>query len=99
MSSASMSSEMLSAYGMDEKFQIPQLYCGCGQQNSFDHILVCKKGGFVSMRHNILRDTEARMMEKVFKDVQVEPELPQAGLQTSGNNGEMARLDVTARGV
>lgn len=75
------------------------IYCGCGQKNSFDHILVCKKGGFVSMRHNILRDTEARMMEKVFKDVQVEPELLPAGHQTSGNNAEKARLDVSARGV
>ena len=66
------------------------IYCGCGQKNSFDHILVCKKGGFVSMRHNVLRDTEARMMGKVFRDVQVEPELLPAGPQTSGNNAEKA---------
>ena len=34
------------------------MFCGCGQLNSMDHVLICKKGGYVSMRHNILRDTE-----------------------------------------
>ena len=29
-------------------------FCGCGQANSLDHVLICKKGGYVSMRHNIL---------------------------------------------
>ena len=51
------------------------------------------------MRHNVLRDTEARMVEKVLRDVQVEPELFPAGPQTSSNNVEKARLDVSARGV
>ena len=51
------------------------------------------------MRHNVLRDTEARMMEKVFGDVQVKPELFPAGPQTLGNYAEKAALDVSARGV
>ena len=49
------------------------------------------------MRRNVLRDTEARMMGKVFRDVQLEPELLPAGPQTSGNNAEKARLNVSAR--
>ena len=32
-------------------------FCACGQANSLDHALICKKGGYVSMRHNILRET------------------------------------------
>ena len=44
------------------------------------------------MRHSVLRYTEARMMEKVFKYVKVKPELLPAGPQTSGNNTEKARL-------
>ena len=76
-------------------------FCGCGgKPNSMDHILTCKKGGFVSMRHNVLRNTEARLMENVCKDVKIEPELlPVQGEQIQGNTAEKARLDVSARGV
>ena len=50
-------------------------HCACGILNSVDHILICKKGGYVTMRHNALRDAEANLMEKVCKDVQCEPKL------------------------
>ena len=50
-------------------------YCGCGDHNSFDHIFVCKKGGYVSMRHNAIRDVEANIMQKVCSDVKIEPML------------------------
>ena len=60
-------------------------YCGCGQWNSFDHILICKKGGYVAMRHNMLRDTEAKLMEKVCKDVRTEPELMETNSQIQGD--------------
>ena len=67
-------------------------YCGCGSENSVDHVLVCKVGGYVSMRHNALRDVEASLLEKVCSDVRVEPVL----LKT---NAPDARLDISARGV
>ena len=52
------------------------------------------------MRHNVLRNTEAKLMEKVCKDVRIEPELlPIDGEIIQGNVSEKARLDVSARGV
>ena len=35
-------------------------HCGCGDRNSLDHILTCKRGGFVAMWHNVLRNTPLR---------------------------------------
>ena len=68
-------------------------HCGCGAANSIDHVLICKKGGYVHMRHNALRDTEAKIMANVCKDVRTEPSL----LETEGYGNE--RPDVSARGV
>ena len=45
-------------------------YCACGLPSSVDHTLTCKKGGYVGLRHNRLRDTEALLMKEVTKDVQ-----------------------------
>ena len=75
-------------------WRIPDMpaHCGCGAVNSVDHILICKKGGYVIMRHNALRDTEARIMQQVCSDVRVEPGL----LETEAGN---ERPDVSARGV
>ena len=67
-------------------------HCACGKLNSIDHVLICKHGGYVIMRHNALRDTEAKIMEQVCSDVRVEPAL----LETDGPN---VRPDVSARGV
>ena len=50
-------------------------FCACGSRNTIDHILTCKKGGYVVMRHNALRDTEVKIMEEVCKDVRIEPQL------------------------
>ena len=35
----------------------------------------CKKGGFVSIRHNDLRDLTAKMLSEVCKDTEIEPKL------------------------
>ena len=83
-------------------WQIPQTptYCGCGSKNDFDHILTCKKGGYVSMRHNVLRDVQAAMLTKVCTDVRVEPSLlPTDEERTAGNTAPGARLDISARGI
>lgn len=50
-------------------------YCGCDKENDVDHCLSCKKGGYVIMRHNHIRDTEAEIMREVCRDVQIEPVL------------------------
>ena len=49
--------------------------CACGQPNDMEHCLICKKGGFVVMRPNVLRNTEGELLQEVCKDVQIEPTL------------------------
>ena len=74
--------------------------CVCGEPNTIDHCLMCKRGGFVSLRHNSLRDTTAGLVEQVCKDVCIEPPLiPLTGetLPASSNTADEARLDISAR--
>ena len=81
------------------------VYCGCGKENNIDHSLSCKKGGYVILRHNNIRDTTARLLEEFCYDVQIEPRLipiaegNEEVYETRGNVAENARLDVAARGV
>ena len=61
---------------------------------------MCKIGGYVSLRHNSLRDTTAELLRQVCKDVEPEPDLlPVSGvhLPTGTNTADGARLDVSAR--
>ena len=76
-------------------------HCMCGKKNDVDHLLICKKGPYVNMRHNRVRDLEAELMREVCHDVQVEPDLlPIEGdVSRSGNTAEKARLDVAGIGV
>ena len=39
------------------------------------NIMSCKKGGFISIRHNDLRHLIANMLSKVCKDIEIEPKL------------------------
>ena len=77
------------------------LYCGCGAKNDLDHILNCKVGGYVTMRHNNLRDVEASLLREVCKDVRVEPDLLPIGQSgtKSKKTAAKARLDVSAVGI
>ncbi len=78
-------------------------FCGCGNKNSIYHSLDCKKGGYVSMRHNAVRDTFAYLLrEAKCKDVRVEPSLlpvDPANFSQNTNVQEDARLDISAVGV
>ena len=49
--------------------------CVCGDNFDTDHAMTCKKGGFITMRHNELRDLEPELLNTVCKDVQIEPVL------------------------
>ena len=42
-------------------------HCACGKDNSIDHALSCKKGGYVVMRHNTIRNIEAKLMKMLPK--------------------------------
>ena len=57
--------------------------CTCGETNTVNHLLVCKRGGYVSLRHNSLCDVIAEMLRNAdCKDVKTEPQLlPINGVQ------------------
>ena len=72
-------------------------FCGCGQKNSIDHTLICKKGGYVAMRHNNLRDLNADMQSEVCCDVVLEPRLlPLTNEEVPGVQGERAAPDISS---
>ena len=76
--------------------------CICGDPNTINHALICKKGGYVSLRHNSLRDRTAEIMRISCRDVITEPYLlPINGVElpTGSNKADNARLDVAARSV
>ena len=85
-------------------WKIPNIpsHCICKQKNTVDHILNCKQGGFVNMRHNEVRDLEAEFLSDICKDVRIEPGLLPVGnthLPLSANTAENARLDTSAVGL
>ena len=74
--------------------------CPCGQTFDLNHALNCKRGGFVIMRHNNIRDFEANLLRKICADVETEPPLqPLDGEIVNGLTGDESRPDVRARGV
>ena len=75
-------------------------FCGCGSKNSVDHTLMCKKGGYVHMRHNALRDLNAELQKEVCRDVVTEPKLiPLDGEVITGATADGACPDVSSRGI
>ena len=88
-------------YGWRPK-NLPQK-CACGAANSLTHCLDCKLGGFVTMRHNEVRNVFAKLLNKAgCKSVEVEQQL----LPVEGEldnikgveKGDESRMDVTAVG-
>ena len=77
--------------------------CVCGSKFDVEHALTCKKGGFVTIRHNEVRDFTAELLAETCNDVAIEPLLtPLAGEKftyKTANRDDQARLDVSARGV
>ena len=76
--------------------------CVCGSPNNVDHTMTCKKGGFICIRHDEVRDLTANMLKEVCHDVSTEPTLlPLEGehLQyRTANTTNEARVDISARG-
>ena len=74
--------------------------CPCGQKYNVTSALNCKKGGFVTMRHNNLKNFDADMLSKIVNDVETEPELQLvSGEISEGLSGNATRPDIRARGV
>ena len=90
---------MRSVLGTAGAFQTPHISVDMGP-NGIDHTLICKKGGYVSMRHNALRDLNAEMQREVFRDVVTEPRLlPLDGETVEGTAAYRAAPDISSRGV
>ncbi len=77
--------------------------CVCGEPNTLNHLLICKQRGYVSLRHNSLRDLFAELLQAAgCRDVIVEPPLlPTSGVQLprGSSTEDSARLDVSARNM
>ena len=76
--------------------------CACGDQFSVQHALSCKKGGFVTLRHNELRDKTAAILTEVCKNVEIEPLLQKLTgeilAHRTSNRQDEARLDISSTG-
>ena len=75
--------------------------CVCGDIFTVDHAMICKRGGFITQRHNELRDLEADLLNMVCSDVEIEPVLQEISGEQLGrgsNRAPDARLDIHARG-
>ena len=55
--------------------------------------MICKRGGFITQRHNELRDLEADLLGMVCNDVEIEPILQDVSGEQLGR-GSDARLDI-----
>ena len=49
--------------------RIPSSECACANKFNIQHSLSCKKGGFITLRHNEVRDITASFLNEVCKDV------------------------------
>ena len=86
-------------YGWPLKYTSEQ--CACGTAFSADHALTCQYGGYLSHRHNEIRNITAELMRETCRDVSIEPQLqPLTGerLPSSANRADEARLDIKASG-
>ena len=76
--------------------------CSCGAKYELQHGLSCKKGGFVTLRHNHLHNITANLIDQICHDVRVKSPLQVLTGETfdsrSTNMRDEARLDISARG-
>ena len=61
----------------------------------------CKKGGFITIRHNDLRDLTANLLTDIWRDVDIEPQLLPVTGETfenrTANTSNEARGDIRSR--
>eukprot|EP00731_Ephydatia_muelleri_P016081 Em0009g505a len=80
---------------------VPQ-HCSCGKQFSVDHAMTCHLGGYLTVRHNDIRDFTASLLTEVCHNVATEPTLQPLNGETfsyrTANTDAKARADIRARG-
>ena len=59
--------------------------CSCGSKIDIQNPMSCKKGVFITIRHNDLRDATANILTEICKDVDIEPQL----LPVTGERGSI----------
>ena len=76
--------------------------CVCGHLNNANHSMRCKRGGFICIRHDEVRDLTANMLREICQNVTTEPMLlPLHGenlTHNTANTSNEARVDISARG-
>ena len=55
-------------YGLPLK-QFPS-HCDCSKFYTVQHVLSCKRGGFVTLRHNKSRENISEMLQEVTNELQ-----------------------------
>ena len=77
--------------------------CVCEANVDLSYAFTCKKGGFLIIRQNEIRNITTNLLNEVCKDVCVEPLLtPLSGesiIPKWSNTSAEARLDISVRGV
>ena len=75
--------------------------CSYGSKMDIQHAISYKKGGFITIIHNDLRDLTANLWTEVYKDVNIEPQLIPVTGETfnnrTGNTSNEARVDTKSR--
>ena len=75
--------------------------CICGSMLTVDHVMICQHEGLVIQRHNEIRNLQAKLLDMVCYDVQVEPTLQPITVEELArgtNQAPHARLHVHCRG-
>ena len=82
-------------------YGLPSL-CVCGTSFNVTHAMNCKRGGFINIRYDAIKDFEASLLSKVSMDVEIEPQLQPVTSEIlpgrCSNTSAEARLDIRARG-
>ena len=81
--------------------QMPS-HCVCGQSFTVQHALSCPRGGFPSIRYNVLQDLTASLLKETCHGVAAEPSLQPITSESfraaSVNKQDGAQLDIVANG-
>ena len=90
---------MLLDYATTGQWKISPPHVLVGKPFTVDHSMICKLGGFITQRHNELRDLEAdrEFLSMVSSNVEIEPVLQHISsehLNSGSNKAKDARLDI-----
>ena len=68
--------------------------CCCGGKMDVQDTISCKRGGFVTIRNNDLRELSANLLSNVCNDKQIEPKLLPVTRENFSNRIATARTEV-----